>query len=57
MEDHVENNTSIKENNVTQIESALSQIASSLQGAAGAYMTLASCVHELEPYKVPQVVA
>ena len=57
MEDHVEDNTSIKENNVTEIESALYRVASSLQSAAGAYMTLASCIHKLEPYKVPQVVA
>ena len=57
MEDHIEDNTSIKENNVTEIESALYQVASSLQSAAGAYMTLASCIHKLEPYKIPQVVA
>ena len=57
MEDHIEDNTSIKENNVTEIESALSQVASSLQSTAGAYMTLASCIHKLEPYEIPQVVA
>ena len=57
MEDHIKDNTSIKENNVTEIESALYQVASSLQSAAGAYMTLASCIHKLEPYKIPQVVA
>ena len=57
MEDHIEDNTSIKENNVTEMESALSQIASSLQSAAGAYMTLASCIHKSEPYEVPQVIA
>ena len=56
MEDHIEDNTSIKEN-VTKLESALYQVASSLQSAAGAYMTLASCIHKLEPYKIPQVVA
>ena len=58
MEEHIEdstNNTN-KENNVTEIESALHQIASNLQSAAGAYMTLASCIHKLEPYKIPQVV-
>ena len=49
MEDHVEDNMNIKENHVTEIESALYQIASSLQSAAGAYMTLASCIHRLEP--------
>ena len=57
MEDHVEDNTSVKENNVTEIESALYQIASSLQSAPGAYMTLASCIHKLEPYEIPQVVS
>ena len=57
MEDHIEDNTSIKENNVTEIESALYQIASSLQSPAGAYMTLASCIHKLEPYEIPQVVS
>ena len=53
MENHVEDNTSIKENNVTEIESALYQVASSLQSTAGTYMTLASCIHKLEPYKIP----
>ena len=57
MEDHVEDNTNIKENHVTEIESELYQIASSLQSAAGAYMTLASCIHRLEPYEIPQVVS
>ena len=58
MEDHVEGNTNNpkKENNVTEIETALYQIASSLHNAAGAYMTLASCIHKLEPYKILQVV-
>ena len=57
MEDHIEDNMTIKENHVTEIESALYQIASSLQSAAGAYMTLASCIHKLEPYEIPQVVS
>ena len=57
MEDHIEDNTNIKEDQVTEIESALYQIASSLQSTAGAYMTLASCIHKLEPYKIPQVVS
>ena len=58
MEEHIEDSTNItkKENNVTEIESALHQIASSLQSTAGAYMTLASCIHKLEPYEIPQVV-
>ena len=59
MEDHIEDSTNVtmKENNVTEIESTLHQLASSLQSAAGAYMTLASCIHKLEPYKIPQIVA
>ena len=59
MEDHLEDSTNVtkKENNVTEIESTLHQIASSLQSAAGAYMTLASCIHKLEPYKILQIVA
>ena len=54
MEDHIEDCTNVtkKENNVTEIESTLHQIASSLQSTAGAYMTLASCIHKLEPYKI-----
>ena len=59
MEDHIEDSTNItkKENNVTEVESTLHQIASSLQSTAGAYMTLASCIHKLEPYKILQIVA
>ena len=57
MEDHIEDNMNIKEDQVTEIESALYQIASSLQSAAGAYMILASCIHKIEPYEVPQVVS
>ena len=59
MEDHIEDSTNItkKENNITEIESVLYQIASSLHSAARAYMTLASCIHKLEPYEIPQVVA
>ena len=59
MEDHIEDSTNItkKENNVTEIESALHQIASSLHSTARAYMTLASYIHKLEPYEIPQVVA
>ena len=57
MEEHIDNNTSIDmhENKVTEIESALHQIVSSLQSAAGAYMTLASCIRKLEPYEIPQI--
>ena len=58
MEDHIETCTTVskKDNNVTEIESTLHQIASSLQSAAGAYMTLASCISKLEPYEILQVI-
>ena len=57
MEEHIEDGSCIKENNVTEIETALHQIATSLHNAAEAYMSLASCIHKLEPYKIPQVIA
>ena len=70
MEDHIEDgscirvnntmeikNSCIKENNVTEIESALHQIATSLQHAAKGYLSLASCIHKLEPYELPQIIA
>ena len=57
MEDHFEDGLCIKENNVTEIETALHQIATSLQNAAEAYMSLASHIHKLEPYEIPQVIA
>ena len=57
MEDHIEDSSCIKENNVTEIESSLHQIATSLQRAAKGYMSLASCIHKLEPYEIPQVIA
>ena len=57
MEEHIEDGSSIKENNVMEIETALHQIATSLHNAAKAYISLASCIHKLEPYKIPQVVA
>ena len=57
MEDHIEDSSCIKENNVTEIETSLHQIATSLQSAAEGYMSLASCIHKLEPYKIPQVIA
>ena len=57
MEDHVEDGSSVKKNNVTEIETALHQIATSLHNAAEAYMSLASCIHRLEPYKIPHVIA
>ena len=49
--------SSMKENNVTEIESALHQIATSLQHAAKGYLSLASCIHKLEPYELPQIFA
>ena len=57
MEDHIEDSSCIKENNVIEIETSLHQIATSLQRAAEGYMSLASCIHKLEPYKIPQVIA
>ena len=59
MEEHINDNTNVNGNNnkVTEIESTLHQIASSLQSAAGAYMTLASCIRDLEPYKIPQIIS
>ena len=59
MEEHIDDNTNINrnENKVAEIESALHQIVSSLQSAAGAYMTLASCIHDLEPYRIPQIIS
>ena len=50
-------NSCIKENNVMEIESALHQIATSLQHAAKGYLSLASCIHKLEPYELPQIIA
>ena len=57
MEDHFEDSSCRKENNVTKIEALLHQIATSLHSAAKGYMSLASCIHKIEPYEIPQVVA
>ena len=57
MEDHIEDTSCIKENNVTEIETSLHQIATSLQSAAKGYMSLASCIHKIDPYEIPQVIA
>ena len=54
MEDHIEDSSCIKENNVMEIETSLHQIATSLQSAAKGYMSLASCIHKLEPYEIPK---
>ena len=47
----------MKENNVAVIETALHQIATSLQHAAEGYLSLASCIHKLEPCELPQMIA
>ena len=71
MEDHIEDSSHMKENNVmkkedslcmkennvTVIETALHQIATSLQHAAKGYLSLATCIHKLEPYELPQMIA
>ena len=57
MEDHIEESSCIKENNVTEIETSLHQIATGLHNAAKGYISLASHIHKLEPYKIPQVIA
>ena len=70
MEDHIEDGSCIKENeitenenscmkedHVTEIESALHQIATSLHHAAKGYLSLASSIHKVEPYELPQVIA
>ena len=58
MEEHFETCSTInkKESNVTEIETALQQVASSLHSAASAYMSLASRIHTLEPYEIPQII-
>ena len=57
MEDHIEDSSCMKENKATEIERALHQIATSLQHAAKGYLSLASCVHKLEPCELPQMIA
>ena len=70
MEDHIEDGTCIRENdimenknsctkrnNVTEIESALHQIATSLHHATEGYLSLASSIHKVEPYELPQIIA
>ena len=53
----VEDSSCIKENKVIKIETALHQIATSLQHAAKGYLSLASCIHKLEPCDLPQMIA
>ena len=57
MEDHIEDSSCMKENNVTKIETVLHQIATSLQHATKGYLSLASCIHKLEPCELPQMIA
>ena len=57
MEDHIEDSSCMKENNVTDIETALHQIATSLQSTTKGYLSLASCIHKLEPCEMPQMIA
>ena len=58
MEEHTETCSNImkKESNLSEIETALLQIASSLQSASGAYMTLASYIHNLKTSEIPQLI-
>ena len=69
MEDHIEDRSCIRENdimenensctkgnNVSEIESALHQIATSLHHATEGYLSLASSIHKVEPYELPQIV-
>ena len=57
MEDNIEDSSCIKENNAAEIETSLHQIATSLQNTAEGYMSLASHINKLNPYKLPQVIA
>ena len=70
MEDHIEDGSCMKENNTTeienscmkendvmQIETVLHQIATSLQHAVRGYLSLASCIHKLEPCELLQMIA
>ena len=57
IEDHIEDSSCIKEKNVMEIETFLHQIATSLQSAAKGYLSLVSCIHKLEPYEIPQMIA
>ena len=57
MEGNIEDSSYIKENSATEIETSLHQIATSLQSAAEGYMSLASHINKLNPYKLLQVIA
>ena len=69
MEDHIEDGTCMRENdimenenshtkgnNVTEIESVLHQIATSLHHATKGYLSLASSIHKVELYELPQII-
>ena len=56
MEDHIEDSSCLRENNATKIEAALHQIATSLQHAAKGYLSLASCIPQLKPCELPQMI-
>ena len=45
------------ETKTTDIETTLHQIASGLQSAANGYLVLASHLHNLSPYELPQTIA
>ena len=55
--ENIEDSSCIKENNAAEIETSLHQIATSLQSAAEGYISLASHINKLNPYKLPQVIA
>ena len=70
MEDQIEDGSCIKENDImennnpctkrnhaTEIESVLHQIATSLRHVTDGYLALASSIHKVEPYELPQVIA
>ena len=47
----------VAETKVTDIEATLKQIASGLQSAANRYLALASQLHNMSPYELPQTIA
>ena len=57
MEDNIEDSSCIKETNAMEIETSLHRIATGLQNAAEGYMSLASHINKLNPYKLLQVIA
>ena len=57
VEDNIEDSSCIKETDATEIQASLHRIATSLQSAAEGYISLASNINKLNPYKLPQVIA